>query len=141
MFKGIFVLLAVLVVLPVQGAFADSYQFMTAEQLKTSLESNQPVILLDIQVEEEYVQHHLPGTLATYSYPVKSDVEKGRIDATLATIRDSQTPVVVVCPRGGGGAKRAYDYLKEQGIQIGRLYILEGGQEKWPYPEWVRTGK
>ncbi len=140
MHRLVYWLLAVLFLFPVQGVFAESYQYMTAEQLKTSLENSQPVILLDIQVEEEFVQHHLPGALATYAYPVTSAEETGRIDATLETLSASEYPVVVVCPRGGGGAKRAYDHLKEKGITLSRLFILEGGQQKWPYAEWVRTG-
>jgi thiosulfate/3-mercaptopyruvate sulfurtransferase len=43
--------------------------------------------------------------------------------------------VVIVCPRGGGGAKRAYDHLAGQGVTGGRLFILEQGQQGWPYPE------
>jgi len=41
----------------------------------------------------------------------------------------------VVCPRGGGGAKRAYDHLLASGISDERVYILTDGQAKWPYPE------
>ena len=41
----------------------------------------------------------------------------------------------IVCPRGAGGAKRAYDYMEEKGIPKARLSILEKGQGGWPYKE------
>ncbi|NIP26153.1 MAG: rhodanese-like domain-containing protein, partial [Phycisphaerae bacterium] len=41
--------------------------------------------------------------------------------------------VVIVCPRGGGGAKRTYDYFKAKGVAEARLTILAGGQKDWPY--------
>lgn len=37
----------------------------------------------------------------------------------------------------GGGAKRSYDYLKENGVPEVKLYILKGGVEKWPYKEML----
>ena len=41
--------------------------------------------------------------------------------------------MVIVCPRGAGGAERTYDYLKSQGVAEKRMMILEGGQQDWPY--------
>jgi len=39
---------------------------------------------------------------------------------------------VVICPRGGGGAKNACDYLKEKEIEK-RIFILREGMQGWPY--------
>jgi hypothetical protein len=39
--------------------------------------------------------------------------------------------VVIVCPRGAGGARRTYNYLRDKGIAAERLLILEKGQEGW----------
>ena len=52
--------------------------------------------------------------------------------ASVHALRDSGHDVVVICPRGGGGAKRCYDYLKSQGVPDAKLFILEGGVDKWP---------
>jgi len=41
--------------------------------------------------------------------------------------------IVVVCPKGGGGAKNTIQYLVDQGIEDSRLFILEKGQAEWPY--------
>ncbi len=116
-------------------AMAGSYNFLSPEHLKQSIESHESLVLLDIQVENEFSQHHIEGALATYAYPVKSDADRVKLKPVLTRLQTSQTPVVVICPRGGGGAKRAYDFLVENGIDEQRLKILEGGQQKWPYPE------
>lgn len=114
-----------------------TYNYINAEVLKAKLQEKQPLTLLDIQVKEGYCDHHLPGAVATYAYPVQTDEEKARLEAVLAQLKASDAPVVIVCPRGGGGAKRAYDHLLTQGIARERLFILEKGQEGWPYPELI----
>ena len=112
-----------------------TYNYLTAEALKVKIESREALTLLDIQVEPEFGEHHIPGALATYAYPVKSDDERGRLDTLLPQLQANGDPVVIVCPRGAGGAKRAYDHLLVRGIAPERLVILEKGQEGWPYPE------
>lgn len=120
-------------------ALSDSYEYITAEKVKHKLEKKEPMHLVDIQVKEDFAKHHLPGAIATYSYPVKSEAEKAKLDAIIEKLQSDDAPVVVVCPRGAGGAKRCHDYLKEKGIVEGRLLILEKGQEGWPYKELVES--
>lgn len=112
-----------------------SYQYLPAATAKDYLLEKRPMQLVDIQVEQEFNQHHLPGALATYAYPVKSADDLAKLDAVLPQLQSSAATVVIVCPRGGGGAKRAYDHLQKQGIAAKRLFILEKGQQGWPYPE------
>lgn len=121
-------------------ALAGSYQYMEAAEVKARLETQAPLTLLDIQVEEDFSRHHIPGALATFAYPVKSSADQTKIAAFLQPLSANDAPIVIVCPRGGGGAKRAFDYLAANGIASGRLYILEKGQAGWPYPE-LTTGK
>jgi len=116
-------------------AWGKSYQYISPAETKNKLLQQQPLTFVDIQVEKEFNQHHLPGALATYAYPVKSDEDQAKLDAVLPQLQSSTVPVVIVCPRGGGGAKRAYDHLQQQGISSDRLFILEKGQQGWPYPE------
>ncbi len=135
--KKIFlVLVMVLLAVP---AYADGYNYVSADKVKTWIETGAPVNIVDIQVPEEFKAHHLPGAIATYSYPVKSDSEKAKLNDAVAISKKNQDPVVVVCPRGKGGAKRCYDYLKDQGIAEDRLLILEKGQLGWPHKEMVKT--
>jgi len=53
------------------------------------------------------------------------------LDQVIEEIKGNNDPVVVVCPRGAGGAKRTYYYLLQQGISPERLFILDKGQEGW----------
>lgn len=125
--------LAVAALLASTPALAGSYQYIKAADLKQKIETDQRSLLVDIQVEDEYTEHHIPGAVATYAYPVKSDADKAKLREILAQAKNSDEPVIIVCPRGGGGAKRTYDHLKEQGVAESRLLILEGGQSEWPY--------
>lgn len=129
--------ITVIFILLAAPVWAGSYQYISAAETKTKLMAEAPMFLVDIQVEQEFSQHHLPGALATYAYPVKSNQDRAKLDTTLTQLKDSSEVVVIVCPRGGGGAKRAYDHLQKQGIAAARLFILEKGQQGWPYPELV----
>jgi len=124
---------------PAFSAGADVYRYISAGDLKAKLESGEPPVLIDIQVEPEFALHHIPGALATYAYPVKSGEERARLDLLLPELQASGAPIVIVCPRGAGGAKRAYDHLLAQGVGAERLLILEKGQEGWPYPELTES--
>lgn len=114
-----------------------AFNMISADAIKTKLAAQESLALVDIQTAEDFSKHHLPGAIATYAYPVKSDQDKGKIGAVLPALINNDTPVIIVCPRGKGGAERTYDYLKASGIAEDRLFILENGQEGWPHPELV----
>lgn len=129
---GFFLLLATLALIPGLALAGDGpYNYISAAELEARLTANQPVNIVDIQVEEEFAQHHIKGATPTYAYPVKSDTDRAKLDAAVEQLKGNADPVVVVCPRGAGGAKRTYDYLQQQGIAAERLLILEKGQEGW----------
>ena len=111
------------------------YKYYTAEQVKDSIEKKEDIILLDIQVKEEWDKHHIKGAIETNAYPVKTDEQKKKLDNSLPSISENENPIVIICPGGKGGATRTYDYLMKKGIKEDRLYILENGQSKWPYDE------
>ncbi|MBU3195727.1 rhodanese-like domain-containing protein [Clostridium algidicarnis] len=110
------------------------YNYYTAEQLKKSIEAKEEILILDIQVKEEYDKHHIKGAIPTYAYPVKSDEDKKKLENILGKLEGSK-PIIIVCPKGGGGAENTYKYLTEKNISKDRLYILEKGQAAWPYDE------
>ncbi len=124
-----------LVVTFLMAGTAFAYNTISADQVKGLIEQQEPVILVDIQPEKDFAEHHLVGSIETNAYPVKSVADKTKLDRTLPLIEDSTAPVVVVCPRGGGGAQKAYDYLKSQGVAEERLVILEGGIAGWPHDD------
>ena len=128
---GFFFLLAILLIPGIAFSGDEKYNYISAADLETRLNANLPTNIIDIQVEGEFNQHHIMGATPTYAYPVKSDADRTRLDTAIEQINGNNDPVVIVCPRGAGGAKRTYDYLLEKGISADRLLILERGQEGW----------
>jgi len=118
----------------------NTYNYYTAEQTKKAIENNEDIILLDIQVEEEWNAHHIKGAIPTHAYPVKTDEDKAKLDEVLPHLEGEQ-PIIVICPSGAGGAQRTIDYLGTKGIDSDRLFILENGQGQWPYDELLEANE
>ena len=137
----IYCTLATLVFFTVGSALAADYRYVRQDTFKQWLESGKKMVLVDIQPPADFAKRHFKGALETGAYPAKSDEEKKRLDLVLDRINTSQDDVVIVCPRGGGGAKNTWDYLSAKGVAVSRIYILEKGSEGWPYPELCVTGK
>lgn len=108
-----------------------AYNYIDAPDVAKLMRESAPLALVDIQVNEDFEEEHLKGVLATYAFPVKTDEEIGRIVAIMDQIKPDDK-VVVVCPKGGGGAKRAVDVLVKNGISNSRVFILTDGQYGWP---------
>ena len=113
----------------------DGYKYYTQDQVKHNIENEVPFVLLDIQVEDEFNLHHIKGVTASYAFPVKTDDDKSKLDALLPNLEASNNNIVIVCPRGGGGAERTVNYLLEKGIDDNRLFILENGQAGWTHED------
>jgi rhodanese-related sulfurtransferase len=117
------------------GFFGKDYNYITAQEtaelIRTAPES---IVLVDIQEKAGFDKEHLKGAVDTYAYPVKSAEDKAKIAAIMSDIKPDQK-VIFVCPRGGGGADRAYDYLVENGISEANVFTLDKGQEGWPRDE------
>lgn len=135
--KLIFIIGAAFMALAQNGLAAD-YQYVSAEELKGWLVASKSILLVDIQEKNDFLTHHIKGSLETNAYPVKSDAEREVLNPALSQAKDHDA-VVVVCPRGKGGAMRTYDYLKKKGVPEEKLSILTGGMAKWTYQEWVDT--
>jgi rhodanese-related sulfurtransferase len=132
---------AALILCTAVAALAADYRYVPQDTFKQWLESGRKMVLVDIQRPADFAKRHFKGALATGAYPVKSDEEKKLLDSVLGRINASQEEVVIVCPRGGGGARNTWDYLKAKGVAESRMYILEKGSEGWPYSEMCVTGK
>lgn len=139
--KRIAVLTVLLLVAFSAAAFAGGYNYVAPSEFKSWLETGKKVQIVDIQVPAEFQKQHFQGALETNAYPVKSTEEKQRLDKVLPQLAASQDEVVIICPRGGGGAKNTYDYLEDKGIPVARLKILEKGVEGWPYRDMLVSRK
>ncbi len=135
------ILLVTLLLGSVVTAMAGSYNYVEADQFKQWLEKGKDMAIVDIQVPADFQKHHFKGALETNAFPVKTQEERQKLDKVLPLLTKSQNDVVVVCPRGGNGAKNAYDYLKKKGIDEKRLFILEDGMQDWPYKELTVSGR
>lgn len=108
------------------------YNYISAEETAELMRKDaSKLVLVDIQEKPDFEEEHLKGALATYAYPVKTEDEKARLAALLPNITPEQK-VIIICPRGGGGADRAYDFYLEKGVKKEQLFTLKGGQYEWP---------
>lgn len=119
------------------AALFQNFNYLEADRFKQWIEDDKQLIIVDIQVKDEFAAHHFPGSIETNAFPVKTAEQQKQLDQAVLAYQDTGHQVVVVCPRGGGGAKRCYSYLKSQGVPEDRLSILKGGVEKWPYKKML----
>ncbi|ROQ92096.1 rhodanese-like domain-containing protein [Desulfosoma caldarium] len=109
------------------------YNYISAEDLNARLAAGSPMIIVDICPAEQYAKGHIKGAIETNAYPVKTEAEKARLAELLPKIQSSTEDIIIVCPRGGGGAKKTVDFYKSKGVEESRLLILEKGMDAWPY--------
>lgn len=115
------------------AAIFQSFNYVSPGDFKKWLEADKAMIIVDIQDKAAFAKHHFKGSIETNAFPVKTDEEKKSIDPAVVQFKATGNNVVVICPRGGGGAKRCYNYLKSQGVPEEKLFILKGGVDKWPH--------
>lgn len=119
------------------AAVFESFNYLEADTFKQWIDTGKPSIIVDIQVKDEFNAHHFPGSIETNAFPVKTDAQRAQINPAVEEYKKTGHDVVVVCPRGGGGAKRCYSYLKSQGVPDEKLTILKGGMTKWPHRDML----
>ncbi|WP_035075111.1 rhodanese-like domain-containing protein [Maridesulfovibrio zosterae] len=126
---------AIMTLVIAASAFAmkEKYNYMSAASLQKAIENKADIAIIDIQESDDFKAHHIKGAVETCAYPVKSDSDKIKLEASLNELKDSTKPVVVICPRGKGGAERTVDYFVKKGIAPYRVFILTEGQGGWSY--------
>ena len=128
-FTGILILILVSSV-----SAAQDYQFIDPENLKIRLDTNEPLILVDIQKKSDYQEHHFFDSLQTSAYPVKTGPDTQSLDQAVQVYEKKQEDIIIIGPRGGRACLRTHDYLVSKGIPAQKIYILKGGIKDWPYP-------
>ncbi|HQL00242.1 MAG TPA: rhodanese-like domain-containing protein [Smithellaceae bacterium] len=131
--KRIWFFSIILLVLSAAQALAQNY--VKPDQFKQWIETSKPLQIVDIQPAADFAKQHFKNSIQTNAFPAKSAEEKQKIDAVLPGLQSSKDNIVIVCPRGGGGAKNTYEHLKAKGIPESRLFILEKGIQGWPFLE------
>ncbi len=139
--KGWGVLAILLVALCSMAALFENFNYIQADAFKAMLDAGKNMVLVDIQVKDEFARHHFKNSLETNAYPVETKEQQQMLDKAVIAAKAAGTDIIVICPRGGGGAKRCYSYLKGQGIAEEKIFILAGGVDKWPHQEMLLSGK
>lgn len=121
------------------------YNYISPAELKSRLDAGEitagTLIMVSSQTEEEWASGYLPDAYPTYSRPLTEDAHFAKLDPFLNIAKDTDADIIIICPRGGSGARRPFDYFAENGISKDRLLLLEGGQEAYnkEFPEDVVT--
>ena len=136
--KKIFSLAGVLVLLTASLAMGeDEYKYMDPADLKIRLDTDVPTILVDIQKKNAYLEHHFYGSIRTYAYPARTELDTQSLVQAVNLYEQTQNDIVIIGPRGGKASKRTQDFLVSRGIPVEKIYILKGGIREWPYKEML----
>lgn len=99
---------------------------ISAQQLQTWLEQQDPVYILDVRPKEQREEWYIPESVHLDAYQRLNDDD----DTVLDEINmPAHTPVVTVCAAGRTSLKAA-ELLQRKGITA---YSLEGGMKAWNY--------
>jgi rhodanese-related sulfurtransferase len=120
------------------GASSRGYNYISPDNLQKRIKGESSMILLDVCPAAQFAKGHIPGSIGTNAYPVDTEAEKGRLAQVLPKIQSLPDDIVIICPRGGGGAKRTADFYKSKGVDGKRLLILEKGMSGWPFEKQTR---
>jgi thiosulfate/3-mercaptopyruvate sulfurtransferase len=114
---------------------AKSYNQISPQELKTRMDSgdivNGKLMVFSTQNPQEFSTGYLPQAIQTFARPLETEEDYRKLDIILARAQKTTEDIVVICPRGGSGATRPYDYLEKNGIDSKRLFVLTKGQETY----------
>ena len=78
-----------------------------------------------------YDAGHIKGPYSYWvdSWPVNKKEQEDRLRAKADELKALDKPIAIICRSGAGGAKHAISVLKDEGIDVSRLFIQDGGGE------------
>lgn len=135
--KSLITLAGLLVFLLSMPAAALAYNMMKADELKVRIETKQPTILLDIQKKNAYKEHHFFGSVRTFAYPAKTDLQLESVVQGVRIHNQTGDDIVIIGPRGGRASKRTFDFLVTRGVPEDKIFILDGGIRQWPHKKML----
>jgi thiosulfate/3-mercaptopyruvate sulfurtransferase len=116
-------------------AVAKDYNYISPQELKIRLDAGEiekgTMVMFSTQTEKEYATGYLPTAIQTFARPLESETDFRKLDPVLAKVKDTTEDIIIICPRGGSGATRPFDYFKQNGINPDRLLVLTKGQEAY----------
>lgn len=113
------------------------YQYITPDEYVKNVEDEVTMMVIDVRQPEYFNAGHLPGAIATSSYPNNTKEEWDSLDALLDDINACVDPIVIVCMGGKSGATNAINHYATKGVDPRKFLILEGGGSNWPYADML----
>ncbi len=114
---------------------AKDYNHISPQEFKTRLDAGDVehgrLMVFSTQNPKEFASGYLPVAVQTFARPLESEDDYRKLEIVLARAKATTEDIVVICPRGGSGATRPYDYLQKNGIDPSRLFVLTKGQEAY----------
>jgi rhodanese-related sulfurtransferase len=130
-----FVFVAIFWLLCTVSASAGTLNIISSSDFKEMLDTQEPVIIADIQKTNNFRKHHFYAAIETNAYPVKTSSQRKKLETIVKMFEKTGDPIVIVGPRGTSGSKRACEYLQEEGVPQDKIFLLKGGIREWPYKE------
>ena len=94
------------------------FEHISCEQLKTRLDSEEDVVIIDIRDPQSYDAGHIENAIR---------IDNSNVENFVATA-DKSLPLVVCCYHGNS-SQGAADYFNAQGFE--KAASLDGGYEYW----------
>jgi len=114
------------------AVIAKDYNQISPQELKARMEAgdivNGKLMVFSTQNPKEFSSGYLPQAIQTFARPLETEEDYRKLDIVLARALKTTEDIVVICPRGGSGATRPYDYLEKNGVDSKRLFVLTKGQ-------------
>ena len=114
---------------------AKDYNYISPQEFKARLDAGDveqgKLMVFSSQNHKEFASGYLPIAIQTFARPLESEADYRKLDIVLDRAKVTSEDIVVICPRGGSGATRPYDYLQKNGIDPSRMFILTKGQEAY----------
>lgn len=101
---------------------------ITAEEVDTLLEDNEPLLLIDVREPAEYAAGHIPGALLVPRGTLEGAADPHSKHRVAALCSAREQPVIVYCESGGRSALAA-DTLQQMGFD--KVRSLAGGCVLW----------
>ncbi len=92
----------------------------SAETLKTAIENNEPVVILDVRDEELYDAEHLPGAISLPRAAIELEIDE--------VVPDQDTHIVAHC---GGNTRGSLSAHTLQIMGYKNASVLTGGFRGW----------
>ena len=92
----------------------------SAETLKTAIDNNEPVVILDVRDKEQYDAEHLPGAISLPRAAIELDIDE--------LVPDQDTHIVAHC---GGNTRGSLSAHTLQIMGYKNASVLTGGFRGW----------